>query len=157
MWPTIWKEFREFAIRGNVIDLAVGVVIGAAFGKIVTSFVGDVLMPPLGLLLGRVDFSNLFLNLSSQHYATLAEAKQAGAATLNYGAFINTLIDFVIVAFAVFLLIQQINRLTRRNAAAVPAPATKPCPYCLTTIPLPATRCPSCTSHLDTASGAGAG
>jgi large conductance mechanosensitive channel len=155
MWSNVWKEFREFAIRGSVIDLAVGVVIGAAFGKIVTSFVSDVLMPPLGLLLGRVDFSNLFLNLSSQHYTTLAEAKQAGAATLNYGLFINTVIDFAIVAFAIFLLVQQINRLTRRNAAAAPAPATKPCPYCLTAIPPAATRCPSCTSHLDTASGAG--
>jgi large conductance mechanosensitive channel len=156
MWSSVWKEFREFAIRGSVIDLAVGVVIGAAFGKIVTSFVSDVLMPPLGLLLGRVDFSNLFLNLSSQHYATLAEAKQAGAATLNYGLFINTLIDFAIVAFAIFLLVQQINRLTRRTEAAAPAPATRPCPYCLTTIPLAATRCPSCTSHLDT-EGAAAG
>jgi len=157
MWSNLWKEFREFAIRGNVIDLAVGVVIGAAFGKIVTSFVNDVLMPPLGLLLGRVDFSNLFLNLSSQHYATLAEAKQAGAATLNYGLFINTLIDFTIVAFAVFLLIQQVNRLTRHITTAAPEAATRSCPYCLTIIPLPATRCPSCTSHLATASGAGAG
>jgi large conductance mechanosensitive channel len=153
MWSSLWKEFREFAIRGSVIDLAIGVIIGAAFGKIVTSFVNDLLMPPLGLLLGRVDFSNLFLNLSSQHYATLAEAKQAGAATLNYGAFINTVIDFAIVAFAIFLLVQQVNRLTRHDAAAAPAPATKPCPYCLTTIPLAATRCPGCTSHLDTASG----
>jgi large conductance mechanosensitive channel len=150
------KEFREFALRGNVVDLAIGVIIGAAFGKIVSSFVNDILMPPLGLLLGRVDFSNLFLNLSSQHYATLAEAKQAGAATLNYGLFINTLIDFAIVAFAIFLLIKQINRLTRRNTPAAPEPTTKPCPYCLTTIPLAATRCPSCTSHLDTASGSGA-
>ena len=156
MLASMWKEFREFAIRGSVIDLAVGVVIGAAFGKIVTSFVSDVLMPPLGLLLGRVDFSNLFINLSSQHYATLAEAKQAGAPTLNYGAFINTVIDFVIVAFAIFLLVQQVNRLTRRGKTEAPAPATKPCPYCLTTIPLAATRCPSCTSHLDTAAGTGA-
>jgi large conductance mechanosensitive channel len=155
MWSSVLKEFREFAIRGNVIDLAVGVVIGAAFGKIVTSFVNDVLMPPLGLLLGRVDFSNLFLNLSSQHYATLAEAKQAGAPTLNYGAFINTVIDFAIVAFAVFLLVQQINRLTRRRDAAAPAPTTKPCPYCLTAVPLAATRCPACTSQLEPAKGAG--
>jgi large conductance mechanosensitive channel len=143
----MWKEFRDFAIRGNVIDLAIGIVIGAAFGKIVTSFVSDVLMPPLGLLLGRVDFSNLFINLSSQHYQTLAEAKQAGAATLNYGLFINTIIDFVIVAFAIFLLVQQVNRLTRREKA-VEAPTTKPCPYCATQIPLPATRCPNCTSSL---------
>ncbi len=143
----MWKEFRDFAIRGNVIDLAIGIVIGAAFGKIVTSFVSDVLMPPLGLLLGRVDFSNLFINLSSQHYQTLAEAKQAGAATLNYGLFINTIIDFVIVAFAIFLLVQQVNRLTRREKA-VEAPTTKSCPYCATQIPLPATRCPNCTSSL---------
>jgi large conductance mechanosensitive channel len=146
----MWKEFREFALRGNVVDLAIGVIIGAAFGKVVTSFVNDVLMPPLGLLLGRVDFSNLFINLSSQPYATLAEAKQAGAATLNYGAFINTVIDFAIVAFAIFLLIQQINRLTRSiKKEAPPAPTTKPCPYCLSAIPLKATRCPSCTSHLE--------
>jgi large conductance mechanosensitive channel len=154
MWSSLLKEFREFAIRGNVIDLAVGVVIGAAFGKIVTSFVNDLLMPPLGLLLGRVDFSNLFLNLSSQHYATLAEAKQAGAPTLNYGAFINTVIDFAIVAFAVFLLVQQVNRLTRHRDAG-PAPTTKPCPYCLTAIPLAATRCPACTSHIEPAKSPG--
>jgi large conductance mechanosensitive channel len=142
----MWKEFREFALRGNVVDLAIGVIIGVAFGKVVTSFVNDILMPPLGLLLGRVDFSNLFLNLSSQPYATLAEAKQAGAPTLNYGAFMNTVIDFAIVAFAIFLLIQQINRLTPKKEAA---PTTKQCPYCLTSIPLQATRCPSCTSHLE--------
>jgi large conductance mechanosensitive channel len=152
----MWKEFREFALRGNVVDLAIGVIIGAAFGKIVTSFVNDVLMPPLGLLLGRVDFSNLFINLSSQHYATLAEAKQAGAATLNYGAFINTVIDFAIVAFAIFLLIQQINRLTRREKV-VEAPTAKPCPFCATQIPLTAIRCPNCTSSLDVATGAAAG
>jgi large conductance mechanosensitive channel len=152
----MWKEFREFALRGNVVDLAIGVIIGAAFGKIVSSFVNDILMPPLGLLLGRVDFSNLFINLSSQHYATLAEVKQAGAATLNYGAFINTVIDFAIVAFAIFLLIQQINRLTRREKVAE-APTTKPCPYCATQIPLLATRCPNCTSTLDAAKGAATG
>jgi large conductance mechanosensitive channel len=147
----MWKEFREFALRGNVVDLAIGIIICAAFGRIVSSFVNDILMPPLGLLLGRVDFSNLFINLSSQHYATLAEAKQAGAPTLNYGAFINTVIDFAIVAFAIFLLVQQINRLTRRSKAEAPAPTTKPCPYCLTTIPLAATRCPNCTSQLEAA------
>jgi large conductance mechanosensitive channel len=151
----MWKEFREFALRGNVVDLAIGIIIGAAFGRIVSSFVNDILMPPLGLLLGRVDFSNLFINLSSQHYATLAEAKQAGAPTLNYGAFINTLIDFIIVAFAIFLLVQQINRLTRRGKAEAPAPTTKPCPYCLTAMPLAATRCPACTSHLEPAKGTG--
>jgi large conductance mechanosensitive channel len=145
----MWKEFREFAVRGNVIDLAVGLIVGAAFGKIVTSLVGDILMPPLGLVLGRVDFSNLFLNLGSQHYATLAEAKQAGAATINYGLFINTLIDFVIVAFAIFLLVKQINRLNRRAPAPPAPPATKDCPYCVTAIPVAATRCPACTSQLD--------
>jgi large conductance mechanosensitive channel len=144
------KEFRDFAMRGNVVDLAVGLIIGAAFGKIVTSLVNDILMPPLGLLLGKVDFSNLFINLSGQHYATLAEAKQAGAATINYGLFINTILDFVIVAFAIFILIQQINRLQRltKKQEAEAAPSTKSCPYCLTTIPLAATRCPSCTSQL---------
>src|SRR6185369_16926240 len=143
----MWKEFRDFAMRGNVVDLAVGLIIGAAFGKIVTSFVNDILMPPLGLLLGRVDFSNLFINLSPQHYATLAEAKQAGAATINYGLFINTLLDFVIVAFAIFILIKQINRLQSLTKKEAPpaAPTTKPCPYCVTQIPLAATRCPACT------------
>ena len=145
------KEFRDFAMRGNVVDLAVGIVIGAAFGKIVTSFVSDILMPPLGLLLGRVDFSNLFLNLSGTHYGSLAEAKAAGAATLNYGLFINTILDFVIVAFAVFLLVKQINRLTRKPAEAPQAPTTKECPYCVSTIPLRATRCPNCTSSVQAA------
>jgi large conductance mechanosensitive channel len=141
------KEFREFAMRGNVVDLAIGLIIGAAFGKIVTSLVNDILMPPLGLVLGHVDFSSLFLNLGSQHYATLAEAKQAGAATINYGLFINTIIDFVIVAFAIFLLVKQINRLNRRPAPPAP-PSTKECPYCVTAIPIAATRCPACTSQL---------
>src|ERR1700731_1384823 len=146
------KEFRDFAMRGNVVDLAIGLIVGAAFGKIVTSLVNDILMPPLGLLLGKVDFSNLFINLSGQHFATLAEAKQAGAATINYGLFINTLIDFVIVAFAIFLLIRQINRLQLgKKPTPAAAPTTKPCPYCFTTIPLQATRCPSCTSHLEEA------
>jgi len=145
------KEFRDFAMRGNVVDLAVGLVIGAAFGKIVTSLVNDILMPPLGLLLGSVDFSNLFINLSSQHYATLAEARQAGAATVNYGAFINTIIDFVIVAFAIFILIKQINKLQNfhKKETAPATPTTKPCPYCVSTIPLAATRCPNCTSQLE--------
>jgi large conductance mechanosensitive channel len=141
------KEFREFAMRGNVVDLAIGLIIGAAFGKIVTSLVNDILMPPLGLVLGHVDFSSLFLNLGSQHYATLAEAKQAGAATINYGLFINTIIDFVIVAFAIFLLVKQINRLNRRPAPPAP-PSTKECPYCVTAIPIAATRCPACTPQL---------
>jgi large conductance mechanosensitive channel len=142
------KEFRDFAMRGNVVDLAVGVIIGAAFGKIVTSFVSDILMPPLGLLLGRVDFSGLFINLSATHYNTLAEAKAAGAATLNIGLFINAVIDFMIVAFAIFLLVKQINRFAPKPPAPAAAPATKDCPYCVTAIPLKATRCPSCTSQL---------
>jgi len=148
------KEFKEFAMRGNVLDMAVGIIIGAAFGKIISSFVADVLMPPLGLLLGKVDFSNLFLNLnfSGPPYNTLAEAKAAGAPTLNYGIFINTVIDFLIVAFAIFLLIQQVNRLQKQPTPA-PAgpPTTKDCPHCLSTIPLKATRCPQCTSELKAA------
>jgi large conductance mechanosensitive channel len=136
-------------MRGNVLDLAIGIIIGAAFGKIVSSFVTDVLMPPVGLLLGNVDFSNLFLNLSGQSYASLAEAKAAGAPTLNYGLFLNTVIDFVIVAFAIFLLIRLINHLQRQQQQEQPVtPTTKECPYCLTTIALRATRCPHCTSEL---------
>jgi large conductance mechanosensitive channel len=143
------KEFKEFAMRGNVLDMAVGIIIGAAFGKIISSFVADVLMPPIGLLLGRVDFSSLFLNLSGTHYATLAEAKAAGAPTLNYGLFINTVIDFLIVAFAIFLLIQQVNRLQKQpEPAPAGPPTTKDCPYCLSAIPLKAIRCPQCTSEL---------
>jgi large conductance mechanosensitive channel len=145
----MWKEFREFAMRGNVLDLAIGIIIGAAFGRIVSSFVSDVLMPPVGLLLGNVDFSNLFINLSGQPYASLAEAKAAGAPTLNYGLFLNAIIDFLIVAFAIFLLVRLINRLQRQRQEEQPAtPTTKECPYCLTTIPLRATRCPHCTSEL---------
>jgi large conductance mechanosensitive channel len=147
----MFREFREFAMRGNVVDLAVGIIIGAAFGKIVTSLVNDILMPPVGLLLGRVDFSNLFLNLSGQSYASLAEAKAAGAATINYGMFLNTVIDFVIVAFAIFLLVRFINRLTRQLAAAPAAPTTRECPFCVSSISLRATRCPQCTSILQAA------
>ena len=146
----MWKEFREFAMRGNVVDLAVAVIIGAVFGKIVTSFVNDILMPPLGLLLGHVDFSNIFINLSGQHYNSLAEAKAAGAPTINIGLFINAIIDFLIVAVAIFLVVQQINRLKSKQAETPPsAPTTKDCPYCLSTIPLKASRCPNCTSQLD--------
>jgi large conductance mechanosensitive channel len=144
----MWKEFKEFAMRGSVLDLAVGLVIGAAFGKIVTSFVDDLLMPPIGLLIGQVDFTNLFINLSGQPYPTLADAKKAGAATLNYGVFLNTVINFLIIALAVFLLIKQINRLKREKPAEVAAPGTKECLYCLSSIPLKATRCPHCTSEL---------
>ena len=141
------KEFKEFAMRGNVLDMAVGIIIGAAFGKIVTSFVTDILMPPLGLLLGKTDFSGLFLNLSGKGYATLVEAKAAGAPTLNYGMFLNTVVDFLIVAFAIFLLVKQVNRMTRKPAPAA-APTTKDCPYCVSAIPIKAVRCPNCTSEL---------
>jgi large conductance mechanosensitive channel len=139
------EEFKAFAMRGNVVDLAVGIIIGAAFGKIVSSFVNDILMPPIGLVLGRVDFSNLFLNLSGQSHATLAEAKAAGAPTINYGVFLNSVIDFVIVAFAIFLLVRAINRLHQAPPAT---PTTKSCPYCVSVIPLNASRCPHCTSEL---------
>lgn len=144
----MFKGFREFIMRGNVLDLAVAVIIGAAFGKIVTSLVNDILMPPLGLALKNVDFTNLFIDLSGGHYATLAQAKAAGDATINYGIFLNNAIDFVIVAFAIFLLIRAANKL--QQAPAPPPPNTKECPLCRTTIPLAATRCPNCTSNLDT-------
>ncbi len=145
------KEFKEFAVRGNVLDMGVGFVLGAAFGKIITSFVDDVLMPPIGLLLGNVDFSNLFINLSGKEHSTLASAKAAGAATINYGLFINTVLNFVIVAFAIFLLLRTINRL-RREAEAPSAPAAnRDCPYCYSVIAIKATRCPYCTSELKAA------
>lgn len=144
----MWKEFRDFAMRGNVVDLAVGIIIGTAFGKIVSSLVNDILMPPIGTLLGRADFSNLFINLSSKPYASLADAKAAGAATVNYGLFVNTIIDFVIVSFAIFVVIRQINRFTRKPEAAA-VPTTKECPYCASRIALKATRCPYCTSELE--------
>ncbi len=140
------KEFKEFAMKGNVIDMAVGIIIGAAFGKIVTSFVSDILMPPIGRAIGKMDFSNLFINLSGLDYATLAEAKKAGAATINYGLFLNTTIDFLIVAFALFLLVRQINRLKREQPA--PEATTKECSYCFSSIPVKAVRCPHCTSEL---------
>ena len=142
----MWKEFKEFAMRGNVMDMAVGIIIGAAFGKIITSFVSDVLMPPIGLLLGKVDFSNLFITLSSQSFATLEEAKKAGVVTINYGLFLNTVIDFLIVAFVIFMMIRQINRLKKQPEPAVPT--TKDCSHCFSVIPIKATRCPSCTSEL---------
>jgi large conductance mechanosensitive channel len=143
------KEFKEFALRGNVLDLAIGIIIGGAFGKIVSSFVSDILMPPIGLLLGNVDFANLFINLSGGRYESLAAAQEAGAATINYGLFISTVVDFVIVAFAIFLLVRQLNRLQREEEPA--EPATKECPHCLSTIPIGATRCPHCTSELEAA------
>lgn len=142
------KEFKEFAMRGNVLDMAVGIILGASFGKIVSSFVNDVLMPPIGLLLGKVDFSNLFWDLSGQAHATLAEAKRAGAPTLNYGVFFNYILDFAIVAFAVFFLVRQVNRLRRQPPAD---PTTRECPFCVSTISLRATRCPHCTTELKTA------
>jgi large conductance mechanosensitive channel len=142
------KEFKEFIARGNVVDLAVAVVIGAAFGKIVTSFVEDVLMPPIGLALGRVDFSNLFLNLSGKDFPSVAAAKAAGAATLNYGMFFNHIINFLIVAFAIFMLIKQINRMQTPAPAPAAAPPTKDCPHCLAAIPIKATKCGHCTSDL---------
>jgi len=142
----MFKEFKEFVARGNVMDMAVGIIIGAAFGKIVTSFVGDVLMPPLGMILGKVDFSNLFISLSGQHFDSLKAAKEAGAATLNYGLFINTILDFLIVAFVIFLLIKQLNKLKRTEAPA--PPATKDCPFCCSPVPLAAKKCAHCTSDL---------
>lgn len=140
------KDFKEFLMRGNVLDLAVAVVIGASFGKIVTSFVSDILMPAIGLLLGKVDFSNLFINLSDTHYDTIAAAKTAGAPTLNYGLFINGVIDFVIIGFAIFIIVRLVNKLQKPKAAE---PTTKECPHCLSSIPLKATRCAHCTSQLN--------
>jgi large conductance mechanosensitive channel len=140
------KEFKAFVMRGNVLDMAVGIIIGAAFGRIITSLVGDIMMPPLGRVLGHVDFSSLFLNISGKTYPTLAAAKAAGAATINYGIFLNTVIDFLIVAFVIFLLVRMVNRWNKPAPAA--APTTKGCPYCCTDIPLMATRCPNCTSEV---------
>jgi len=145
----MFKEFKEFAMRGNVLDMAVGIIIGAAFGTIVTSLVNDIIMPPIGLLVGNVDFSNIFAVLREGKvagpYASVASAKAAGAVTLNVGVFINTVINFLIVAFAIFLLIRSINKLRRLEEAG---PTTKDCPYCLSSIPVKATRCAHCTSEL---------
>ena len=145
------KDFKAFVMRGNVVDLAVAVVIGAAFGAIVTSFVNDILMPPIGLLLGRVNFTDLFLSLSGQSFANLAAAKAAGAPTLNYGLFVNASINFLIIAFVVFLLVRTVHRLTAKPAPPPAAPTTKECAFCISTIPLKATRCPHCTSQLTAA------
>ncbi|MCL1826080.1 MAG: large-conductance mechanosensitive channel protein MscL [Betaproteobacteria bacterium] len=148
----MWKEFKEFAIRGNAVDMAVGIVIGAAFGKIVDSLVKDIMMPPLGMLLGKVDFSNLFLVLADGKtpgpYSTLMLAQQAGAVTLNVGLFINMVISFLIVALAVFMLVRGINKLRATAEDSAPAITTKDCPYCCSNISLAATRCPHCTSAL---------
>ena len=147
------KEFKEFAMRGSVLDMAVGIIIGAAFGAIVSSFVTDVLMPPLGLLMGGVDFTNLFIVLKSGQaggpFASLGAAQEAGAVTLNYGLFINKIISFLIVAFALFLAIRSMNRLKKKEAAPAAAPTTKDCPFCFTAIPIQAVRCPNCTSQLN--------
>jgi large conductance mechanosensitive channel len=147
------KEFKEFVVRGNVLDMAVGIIIGAAFGGIVTSFVADVLMPPIGLLLGNIDFSNLFIVLKegakvAGPYASLAAAKAAGATSINYGIFINTVVSFLIVAFCIFLLIRSVNQLKRKEAVSPAVATTKECPFCLSTVPLKATRCAHCTSEL---------
>ena len=142
----MWKEFRHFAARGNVIDLAVGVIIGAAFGKIVTSLVSDVVMPPIGLIIGRVDFSNLYVALNGQTYATLAEAQKAGAPTINYGVFLNTVVEFLIVAFVVFLLVRQVNRWMPPPPS--PREPKRDCPFCASSIPARARRCPFCTSEV---------
>jgi large conductance mechanosensitive channel len=148
----VLKEFKEFAMRGNVVDMAIGIIIGAAFGTIVQSLVNDVIMPPIGLALGHVDFSNLFLVLkqgaTAGPYTSLDGAKKAGAVTINYGAFVNTIISFLIVAFAVFLLVRSINQLNRKEEAPTAAPTTKECSYCASSIPIKATRCPHCTSEL---------
>jgi large conductance mechanosensitive channel len=142
----MFKEFREFAVKGNAVDLAIGVLIGAAFGAVVTSLVNDVIMPPIGKLLGGVDFSNLFVVLGSGEYPSLKAAKEAGAATLNYGVFINTVINFLIIAFILFMIVRTMNRL--RRAEPAPSPTTKACPHCTMQIPLKATRCPHCTSSM---------
>jgi large conductance mechanosensitive channel len=149
----MFREFREFAVKGNVIDLAVAVVIGAAFGAIVSSFVNDIVMPPIGLLTGGVDFSNLFVALDGETYESLAAAQAAGAPTLNYGVFINTIVQFLIVAFAIFMVIRQINTLKARTEPPPTSsqPVTKQCPYCLSDISLKATRCAFCTSELQAA------
>jgi large conductance mechanosensitive channel len=148
----VLKEFKEFAVRGNVVDLAVGLIVGAAFGKIVSSLVGDIIMPPIGKLMGNVNFSDLFISLEPSKTAgisSLARARETGAAIIAYGAFLNAIIDFVIIAFCVFLLVKAMNRLNKLKKADEPAPVvTKECPYCISTIPIKATRCAQCTSEL---------
>lgn len=144
------SEFKEFAMRGNVMDLAIGIILGSAFGAIISSFVTDIIMPPVGLLLGGVDFNNLFINLGAVKYASLAEAATAGAPTLNYGLFINSIINFVIIAFAIFLVVKKMNDLLtkRKKVEEVVVATTKECPFCISQIPLSAVRCPHCTSQL---------
>jgi len=153
----MFKDFKEFAIRGNVVDMAVGIIIGAAFGSVVKSLVSDIIMPPIGLILGNVDFTNLFILLKGGEipgpYASLADANAAGAVTVNYGVFINTILSLLIVAFAVFLLVRSINRMRQQKEAPPPKPTTKTCAYCLSAIAINATRCAYCTSELKTESG----
>lgn len=144
----MWNEFKTFIMRGNVLDLAIGIIIGGAFGTIVNSLVKDILMPPLGLLLSRVNFSDLFISLNGQAYESLKVAQDAGAPTLNYGLFIQNVINFLIIAYVIFLIVKAVNRLQRPQPVASAAPAIKDCPYCLSSIPLKATRCPHCTSEL---------
>ncbi len=142
------KEFKEFAMRGSLLDLAMGIVLGAAFGRIITSFVNDILMPPVGLLLGGLDFASLFITLRGGPFPSVAAAKAAGAPTINYGIFLNAVIDFVVVAFVLFLVVRRVNRMRREPEVT---PTTRPCPFCLSTIPLGAVRCPHCTSELKAA------
>lgn len=142
------KDFKDFAVKGNVIDLAVGVIIGGAFGKIVTSLVNDMIMPIIGLLIGKVDFANLYISLDGRKFPSLAAAQAAGAATFNYGIFINTIIEFIIIAFSIFIVVRQIAKLNRKEEIVQAAPTTKECPYCYTDIHIDATRCPNCTSEL---------
>ena len=144
---SMMKEFREFAARGNVVDLAVGVIIGAAFGKIVSSLVNDIVMPPIGMIIGRIDFKNLFVALNGQQYASVADAQKAGAPTINYGVFLNTVLEFLIVAFVIFLLVRQINRL-KTPAPTPPTDDARDCPFCVSRISTKAARCPHCTSDL---------
>jgi large conductance mechanosensitive channel len=150
----MWKDFRAFVMRGNVVDLAVAVIMGASFGAIVTSAVNDVVMPPIGLLLGRVDFKDLFIALNGHSFASLAAAKAAGAPVIAYGQFLNTVIDFLIVALVIFIVVRQLSKLYDKPAAPAPAPTTKDCAFCCSPIPLAATRCPHCTSQLGPAEGA---
>jgi large conductance mechanosensitive channel len=144
----MWKEFKAFILRGNVLDLAIGIIIGGAFGRIVTSLVNDIIMPPIGLVLGKVNFADLYWNLSGGDYKSLADAKAAGAAVITYGAFINNVIDFLIVALVIFLIIKGINKMFVKPPTPTAAPTTKDCPHCFTAIPIKATRCPNCTSEL---------
>lgn len=143
----MFKEFKEFIMRGSVLDLAIGVIIGGAFGKIISSLVNDVIMPPIGLLLGKVNFTDLYINLSGTEYPSLAAAQEAGAPTLNYGLFLNSILEFLIIALVIFLIVKQVNRMMKPNEAPA-APATKTCPFCQSEIAIKATRCPHCTSEL---------